>query len=90
MLRAGFPLDAPAVEGGRPNNAAVTRCNDLIQTVFGGVSLSPDPDEVGQAIVDGDEYLIYEFSVTDDVDVGSKLITAAEPKSCDLLFTFVR
>lgn len=90
MLRAGFPQDAPTVEGDRPNNAAVTRCNDFIQTVLGDVSLSPDPDEVGQATVDGDEYLIYEFSVTDNADVGSKLITAAEPQSCDLLFTFVR
>ncbi len=90
ILRAGFPADASNVEGERPTNASVDRCSAFAQTVHGDYSLAPDPDEVGYATIDGDPYLVYEFPVTDPSAEASKLITAAEPQSCDLLFTFVR
>ena len=90
ILRAGFPTDASMVEGERPTNASVDRCRDFAQTVLGDYSLDADPDEVGYATVDGDPYLVYEFPVSDPSVDASKLITAAEPRSCDLLFTFVR
>ena len=90
VLRAGFPQDPSPVVGDRPTNASVNRCSSQIQTVLGEMALSPEPDEVGYATIAGKKYLVYEFSITGSSTVGSKLITAAEPESCDLLFNFVR
>ena len=90
VLRAGFPTDAALVEGDRPTNASVDRCSNFAQTILGDYSLGSEPDEVGYATIAGSQYLVYEFPVTDPSGDTTKLITAAEPNSCDLLFTFVR
>lgn len=89
-LRAGFPQDAELVEGPRPTEANVTRCNNFIQTVLVDLSLSADPDAVGQATVADKAYLVYEYAVDGGIEGGSKLLTAADLDSCNLLFSFVR
>ncbi|MEO6987225.1 MAG: hypothetical protein ABI239_01100 [Aquihabitans sp.] len=89
-LRDGFPPDSAPVVGDRPSNISVDRCNNFIQTVLGNMSPAPEPEALGYVSVDGDPYLVYEYSITDSSTSGSKLITAANPDSCDLLFNFVR
>lgn len=89
-LRAGFPQDAQLAEGMRPTEANVTRCNNFIQTVLVDLSLSTDPDAVGQATVADKTYLVYEYAIDGGTEGRSKLLTAADLDSCDLLFSFVR
>lgn len=89
-LARAFPTDRAAVDGAAaPSAAAVLRCQQLMTEVF---VLEGEPTHIGQATVDGDPYLVYEFDAVSATDgtTPTTFLTVNDPTSCDAERSFER
>lgn len=89
-LATSFPTDLGAVaDADAPSGAAVLRCQQLMVEVF---ALEGEPTAIGQATVDGQPYLVYEFDAVSAADgtTPTTFLTVNDPTSCDAVRSFER